>query len=226
MKKALFVTDIHDYDSQVEELIELYQPDLILDGGDHEDHFYTHKKIPWYFIHGNHENEEEIKKIKNQEYDNLHWIQPGKVLEIEGVKIAGLGGNFSKGALDGTKKKPRPFNISNKDLFAMESINGRSSIDILLMHESSKELWKDTRFPFGQELHSEVISLFPNLQYTLSGHYHVPQDKVINGNRQISLNTPEHLNHILFQFEKGKIIMESIENNSLGEDINQSKRYG
>jgi predicted phosphodiesterase len=225
MKKALYITDIHDYDNQVEELISMYKPDLILDGGDHEDHFYENKEIPWYFIHGNHENVEEMDNVSNQVYKNLHWLKPGEILTIGGVNLTGLGGNYSVGALDGSKKKPRPFNISNSDLANIEIMPNRKTIDILLMHESSKELWDDTSYPFGQELHSEVVRMFPNVKYTLSGHYHVPQDKLIGKNRQISLNTPEYYNHILFGFENKKIEILDMENNFFGEDINKSKKH-
>lgn len=215
-ENVLVVTDIHENEEQVHELIELYKPSYVLDCGDHQDHgydFYTSKEIPWYFIHGNHENNEMLQGLKTGSIqpENLYYIPNGELVPVGSINFTGMGGNFSGKSYSG-KKKPKPLHITPSDVSKLKNMPRKKSIDMLLLHESGKELWEDTNFSYGQEVCSEVINAFPNLQLVVSGHYHEPQDKYINGTRQISLNTPEEYNHILFTTNKGKIEILELEN--------------
>lgn len=215
MKRVLVVSDIHEHETKVNELIQLQEPDIILDCGDHENDFYKPKSLPWYFIGGNHEDDETIRRMENEELSipNLFYIAPGNMVDVEGVPIVGMGGNFSEKSFSGERKKdPKPYHILPKDIEAMENIQHRDLVKILLMHESSKELWENTEFPFGQQICSEVVNLFPSLEYVISGHYHIANRKNINDVEHISLSTPFNYSHILFSFSEGKIELEEIIN--------------
>jgi len=213
--KILVVTDIHGYKENVEDMIEIISPDFVLDCGDHDDDFYADKSVPWYFIHGNHENKKELEEMmygKNR-YKNLHLIKPGEMVSINGVNIAGFGGNYSeKTYFNKGKRKGNSFtHIKKSDVKAIASMepNKKKLIDILLMHESSEELWDDSPYNFGQEINSKIISEFPNVKYVISGHYHVPMERVFENENEtiryeISLNTPEEYNYILFENTIGR----------------------
>lgn len=223
--KFLVVSDIHDYNEQVDEMIEVYEPDVILDCGDHseDESFYTPKNIPWYFIYGNHENHEKIYNLTYgiEEIKNLHLIKPGDIININGINIAGFGGNYSEKTYNGISKKKanNPFHITQSDVKAMQNMaNNKKLVDILLMHESSKELWSDSKFNFGQKVHSNVVGLFDNVKYVISGHYHVPMEKILNNKnnehyrKEISLNTPENYNFILLEGKNRHVYIKDMQN--------------
>ncbi len=214
--KFLIITDIHQYEKNVLELINKYKPDVVLDCGDHttDKSFYTKKSIPWYFIYGNHENSEIISKLSNKEIKikNLNLILPGEIVNINGINITGFGGNYSpKTFLGKNKKTTNPFHIRKEDFKKIKNLQNKKLVDILLMHESGKQLWSDTEYNFGQKIHDEVIALFPNVQKVISGHYHVPNKKGfknLNNKKirtEISLNTPENYSHILLESKNKKL---------------------
>jgi len=224
-KEYLIVTDTHEDEENVNYMIYKYNPDIILDCGDHTENksFYTDKKIPWYFIPGNHENQEMIEQLMyNTKYiENLHLIKPGDLVSINGVNITGFGGNYSNKTYNniGKRKKNSFFHITKEDVKKVEEMNNkRKLVDILLMHESSKELWEGTKYNFGTKINSQIIKKFPNVKFVISGHYHVPQDKLFYNEEkkhyrhEISLNTPEEYNYIFMEGENRNLVIKHMQN--------------
>ena len=220
--KFLIVSDIHQYEDYVMDMINEYSPDVVLDCGDHDDNFYTDKPIPWYFVHGNHENKKELENLRYdiKKYKNLHLIKPGDLITINGINIAGFGGNYSKKSFYniGKKKGNSYTHISQEDVKAINNMtNKKKLVDILLMHESSKELWDNTPYDFGQEINSKIIKQFPNVKYVISGHYHVPASKILDNDdkhyrHEISLNTPEEYNYILLEGKNRHLAIKHMQN--------------
>ncbi len=205
------VTDIHSDEDFVDYFINKYRPDVVLDCGDHteDESFYSSKKIPWYFVNGNHENNKIIEEMRfgYRKINNLYLINPGDVVNINGVNIAGFGGNFSDKVFynKGKKKKNPLLKITKEDVNAMGRINNKL-VDILLMHESSKELWEGTGFNYGQEVNSKIVKMFSNLKYVFSGHYHEPMRREFyssNGKKllrtEVSLNMARSGSYILLE---------------------------
>jgi predicted phosphodiesterase len=216
----LVVSDIHQWENNVNELIDMYQSSgynlkAVLDCGDHEDNFYTDKKISWYFVMGNHENKEIIEEYlwgseKNLP-KNLHLLSPGNVHNIDGLYVTGFGGNFSEKSW--FKKQKRFYHITPNDFKKVKNIapNKKKLVDVLLMHESSRKLWERYKRPttFGHEIFGEVISQFPNVKYVFSGHYHFPYKSIFNNENgtkryEISLGTPKDMMHVLLAMKKNE----------------------
>lgn len=218
-KKYLVVSDVHENESEVNDLIKFYRPDHVLDCGDHEDSFYTDKRIPWYFIHGNHENFKEIKELRYNnpnKYKNLHYIPPGEKVKIDNLNVTGFGGNYSHKSYFG-EKKPKPFHITRDDYKKVVNMRGKKNIDLLLMHESSLELWKDSIFEgeFGNTVCSTIVKYFENLQMVVSGHYHKPRRRTINKTEHISLSPPRVYNHLLLTKKNKKVQIEEYFNEDI-----------
>ena len=209
MKRALVVTDIHKREYNVHKLISRHSPHLVLDCGDHDEGFFTDKPIPWYFIIGNHEDREVIFKMRKDEnpYENLNLIQNGEIIDIDGTKILGFGGNYSPNSFENSDRSSRHWtHISREDLEKVKKRRKEGGIvHIIMMHESVQEIWENhPNFDGGAPPCSEIFRLYkPKL--VVSGHYHHPMHRVVDESLLISLNTPREFNHILLELREGDV---------------------
>jgi len=187
--RILCFSDVHENFEKMFELISnskadliLFCGDLCLNGGKQESvSFSTHDllsqiSIPFFWVHGNHDDN---NYLSSQKPKNL--IKPGKIVDFNGLKIAGLGGNFS----------PKKFDIKRNIIetrfyhfILKEDIEKfkESNIDIFLSHDSPKALRKE-----GCCLLDDLIKkMHPKL--CLSGHHH--QFKTLEKDGVIYLSLP------------------------------------
>ena len=208
MKRALVVTDVHNWENNVHHLIDRHSPDLVLDCGDHDDRFYTDKPIPWYFIIGNHENREVILEMRKGiiPYRNLNLIQNGEIVDIDGTKILGFGGNYSPKTFEDSSRSSRRWtHQTEEDLEKIKMKRKEGGIvNMIMMHESAQEIWEVYPYFSGSPVCSEIFRLYkPKL--VVSGHYNHPMHRVVDESLLISLNTPREFNHILLELGEGDV---------------------
>jgi Icc-related predicted phosphoesterase len=98
---------------------------------------------PVYFCHGNHEDFQELaSEVGNASikaidfFERLHWLRPGHVLQIEGIKVASLGGGAeAQDTPEDDHGLDEPWKwVNNK---ACEQLIDKK-FDILLSHTSPK----------------------------------------------------------------------------------------
>lgn len=123
-------------------------------GGDFQDYLAGLKQIPipTYFIRGNHEDQEYLRKLELQQQElsphkvwncaieilpNLLYIPDGYVVDILGVRFAGWGGNFAyktwKQDMSYWRTDGRRLNHMTRDRFERLI---RSQFDVLLTHDA------------------------------------------------------------------------------------------
>src|SRR5574337_30755 len=95
--KLIILGDVHGKLDLVDSILKDECPDFVLCTGDLEN--YRDMLAPFYFIRGNHEDFEAIKKIDAGllTFKNLFHIRSGEAYELgnPALRIAGLGGNYS-----------------------------------------------------------------------------------------------------------------------------------
>lgn len=120
---------------------------------------------PIYAVYGNNENWDIYKK----KVDNLVWMSAGKVYDVCGFKVAGMGGVMSK-----TPQDPRHY--SPAEVEASLSLEP-NSLDIFVTHHPPKS-YADYRVDLQRHCGSpDVLEILSYLQPKLfvSGHLHWEQ---------------------------------------------------
>jgi hypothetical protein len=200
----LVLGDVHsEYRLLFERLERLNpKPTAILQVGDlgSEDGDYPDFPIPTYFIQGNHENwdilygNNNCNASKTDIADNLHLIRNGCGMELGGLYILGLGGNYSSRFLNLHREEisggrnrhftQEEINSCANDIFDVPELRFKG-VDVLLTHEApSPYTVKGRNCGIGKI--NEVISLSkPKLHFF--GHHHYDSDHEYEGVKSYGL---------------------------------------
>lgn len=168
------------------------------DLGQFEVYFKTQKAfpIPTYFCKGNHEDFEFLANYKSQDQvlPNLFYMMNGSVVEIQGVKIAFLGGNFSPKWFE----RPHARKYQNQKVLGylrkdeVEVIkNSPEKIDILVTHEPSFAPQFTGNKKYGcQVIQDLIMAIQPT--YAFSGHIHKYAEGMIGRTKCIALGAIQY----------------------------------
>ena len=126
--------------------------------------------IPIYGVLGNHDGFELYDRCG---IENIH----GKVIEVNGVRIAGMGGSLRY------KDSPMPLYTDEE---SVEIAEGMEAADILISHDSPKYLHSDQDFAHsGLQGITRYCEKY-NVPLNIHGHHHDPKKCVLaNGTRSI-----------------------------------------
>ena len=169
--------------------------DIATDDGEYES-----LGAPVYWIHGNNDNFDAIAAKALP--PDLHHIGNGTVVEVEGLRVAGLGGTFAptwyetapgalphpvKGTARATAQADKRRHFVREDVAACM---GLLDVDIFLTHEAAKPFraFANDRGPdAGKEQVNEVLrAMQPRLH--LFGHHHRFSEQQREGVRSVGLD--------------------------------------
>lgn len=147
---------------------------------------------PLYYIHGNHDDFELLESIENDiiNIPTLRHIKNTEIIEVSGLKILGLGGNYSPNYY---KYKSRDLPGAKKRHYTREEIEKckrHKNVDILLTHEAPSPFINRYNEDVGRpEVTSIISSVKPKLHF--SGHHHIYREQeLVEGTTSISLDYP------------------------------------
>ncbi|WP_276300462.1 metallophosphoesterase family protein [Halorussus lipolyticus] len=146
--------------------------------------------IPTYFIAGNNEDFDTIDALRHGRVEssavrNAHLLA-GAVEEVEGLRIAGLSGNFAPTQYE----RPRP-NLHGErrrhfvrgDVAAVKQLE---DVDVLLTHEAPHGLPVSEDYEVGCQYIDELIEAVEP-QLCLVGHHHQHAEMTYDNTRVVSL---------------------------------------
>lgn len=147
--------------------------------------------VPTYFCKGNHEDFELLARYetKREVLPNLFYVSNGLVLEIQGLHIAFLGGNFSskwfnKSVPNKCQSQKILGYLRQKEINEIKSHRG--NIDILITHEPSfgPQFRGDQKYGC-QAIHDLIENIQPT--YAFSGHIHKYAEGTVGRTKCIAL---------------------------------------
>lgn len=154
------------------------------------DLLYYNLPIPTYFIGGNNENFDTIDALRHGRVENSDvqnaFLLADEVAEVEGLRIAGLSGNFAPSQYD----RPRPnLQGERRRHFVREDVEAAkqlTDVDVLLTHEAPHGLPVTESYEVGCEYIDELLeALEPRL--CLIGHHHEHAEMTYDDTRVVSL---------------------------------------
>jgi len=177
--KIIVFGDVHENVEIIDRAIDKYKPDFVLCTGDLG--IYKSYSIPFYFVSGNHENFEIIKAMDRDimKFENLRHIKTAEVIELDGIKVSGLNGNYSPNY----KRRERHF--TKKDVRACIKLR---DIDIFISHEAPSGIGF---VRVGKDLGAKPVKgILDNVKprYLFFGHHHCFFEKVYNATKIIGLD--------------------------------------
>lgn len=188
MPKILLIGDIHQYARHVKNVLARPDVDFAVCTGDMEEYTDYGKRL--YFINGNHDEMEMIKRMDEglETINNLRHIKTGEIIEVEGVKISGLNGNYGPKTYAYTRKqlekdkKERHFNFED-----IKKCGRSGGVDIFLTHEcpAALGLLKGNE-NVGKSVIDELLKKI-RPRYSISGHHHRFMAGALNKTRLLSL---------------------------------------
>lgn len=164
---------------------------------------------PLYWIKGNNEDFDFIASLGGRRpeargrdiVENLHYVPNAQLVEIDGLRVAGVGGTFAPTWYDKTAselpyRKAGAQPRSNADILAdkrrhfvraeVEAVGRMRDLDILLTHEAPRP-FRVGGFDAGKTPVNEMIaSAKPRLH--LFGHHHRFVESVVSGVRSVCLD--------------------------------------
>lgn len=185
--------DLHGFHKRpaLEDFLRIARPDLLLLVGDVQD--YRGFSVPTVFIRGNHESwpvlEQLRTKIRIQ--PNTRFLADGEVFTVEGLSIAGIGGNWSP------DDKGRARNISH-DYLARFS---QTRPDIVLSHETPNR-YPERPYLCCEPLRAAAEKMMPRLWF--SGHHHFHTREQIGRTSAIALGKWPH-EWVTFEADRGQV---------------------
>ncbi len=190
--RIVVIADVHEDEDVLESIILEESPDFVLDCGDHD--FDPISTVQRYIIHGNHEEAQMLLEAeryhRRQITDGVYLLPSGEVLTLQkngcGLKVAGLGGNFSA-AVYGQYRTRKKADEAGKQLFIVEEEVKRmqnARADVLLFHEPPGILGFENE-EGGKLLDYIVAMIKPKIVF--SGHVHTYREAEDNEMRFISL---------------------------------------
>ncbi|MFH1356387.1 MAG: DUF6088 family protein [bacterium] len=228
IKRILIIGDVHGHLDQLVKLTKKDSYDFILQTGDFgiylptsnlsaipahrrddlgnfKDYFELQKPlpVPTYFCKGNHEDFEFFENYDSQKQiiPSLFYIPNGEVINIQGVNIAFLGGNFSAKWFD----KPVPKYCQNQKIrgyIRKDEIDRlkqyKEQIDILITHEPSTCLNFSGPKKYGCGIIDDLIKDIKP-KYVFSGHIHKYAEGVIGETQCISLGAINYKDQSVFE---------------------------
>jgi predicted phosphodiesterase len=134
------------------------RPDLLIVAGDLQD--YDDWPVPTLFVRGNHEHYATIDAIAAGTLSprNLHYLPDGEIVEVAGLRIAGIGGI--------SRTSPGPKRLSEA---AADWLSRQGDIDIVVSHDAP------IRYGNRPELTNEYLRTVAECaapKMWLSGHHH------------------------------------------------------
>lgn len=163
--------------------------------------------VPVYFCKGNHEDFEFLQKYEteNEILKNLFYIKNGSVLELQGVVIAFLGGNFSPKWFEKEMPKFNPKHSQNHKVFGYlrkseidAILNYPGKIDVLITHEPSFGPNFGDR-PYGCQAIQDLIEAVQPA-YAFNGHIHKYAEGQIGKTKCVALGAvhyaPQSVYHL------------------------------
>ena len=161
---------------------------------------YEPMPTPLYWIKGNNENFDTIAAGRFPA--NLHYLPNGGVQEIDGIRVAGLGGTFAPTLYDTPASElPHPKKSSAKATeladrrrhFVREEVDACKAlrdVDVFLSHEAPRPYQAGTgprRNDAGKTPINEVLTAMkPRLH--LFGHHHRFTEREVGGVRSVGLD--------------------------------------
>ena len=158
---------------------------------------YASLPAPLYWIKGNNENFDTI--AAGVFPPALHYIPNGQLLEIDGVRVAGLGGTFAptmyelraaelphpkKGSAKATEAADRRRHFVREEVEACRQLTG---VDVFLSHEAPRPFRVQRGIDAGKTPINEVLaSMRPRLH--LFGHHHRFAESMVQGLPSICLD--------------------------------------
>jgi len=182
--KTMMVSDIHYsskpfYDiDQSRTFLHLYSaiekenPDLLISAGDFGKEATREmfdpiiKSVHLLTIYGNHDDIALVQNLRNADGSSC-WLRDGEVLELSGLRIAGINGNIAW-------KRKKSHHKTVEQVKSIIKTYAQEKIDFIVAHEAPKHpsLLKNEQ-ELGFEIFNEVVEeLRPKLY--LCGHAHVP----------------------------------------------------
>ena len=165
-----------------------------------DDGRYESVGAPVYWIHGNNDNFDAI--ASGDLPRDLHHIPNGTLVEIAGLRVAGLGGTFAptwydtpasdlphprKGSAKATELADKRRHFVREEVEACKSLRGA---DVLMTHEAASPF---RPFPGGRgpdagkrQVNEVLAAMRPRLH--LFGHHHRFSDKIREGVRSVGLD--------------------------------------
>jgi hypothetical protein len=149
---------------------------------------YEDPPAPLYWIKG---NNEDFDFVSGNRFANLHYIPNGVAVEIDGVRVAGVGGTFAPTWYDkragelikkGKDDKRRHFVREE-----VEAVKMMRALDVLLTHEAPRPFRAAGGHDAGKTPINEMIaSAKPRLH--LFGHHHRFVEMTVSGVRSVCLD--------------------------------------
>src|SRR5688572_14634770 len=142
---------------------------------------------PLYWIKGNNENFDTIAAGAFPE--NLHFIPNGQLIELDGLRIAGLGGTFAPTMYEVAAKDLPPLKNDRRRHFVREEVircQAMRDVDIFLSHEAPRPFRVHRGNDAGKTPINEILSAMqPRLH--LFGHHHTFAEGCLGGIRSVCL---------------------------------------
>ena len=158
---------------------------------------YASLPSPLYWIKGNNENFDTI--AAGVFPAALHYLPNGRLLELDGIRVAGLGGTFAptmyelpaaelphpkKGSPKATEAADRRRHFVREEVDACRRLTG---VDVFLSHEAPRPFRVQRGIDAGKTPINEVLaSMQPRLH--LFGHHHRFTESVVQGVPSVCLD--------------------------------------
>lgn len=136
---------------------------------------------PVIFIKGNHEGFEYLMELEGKGRDvpiciakNLYYLPNGSCVTLHGVRVAGLGGNFSPKYLGReVRAADDPLRFRHFRISEINALMNRGNVDILLTHDACPGIVPSKHIMSEQSGH--LLDLVQKMQptYWAIGHYHM-----------------------------------------------------
>ena len=186
MVRILVFSDTHENTKVHKKIIEIGEKtcDFIICAGDIE--VYKDVSVPFFFVSGNHDRDkfnDLLLAIDKGilELKNFINIQPGRVYTQNGIRIAGLPGNYSSVDFNMKRHELRHQRHFTKD--EVDSCLKLRNIDIFVAHESAYGVadldWKTKSKHFGVKPVRQILDTVQP-RFMVCGHIHSQQVEKYN----------------------------------------------
>jgi len=189
--KIIAIGDIHGNYAYLRDILKSTTADIYLQVGDlaGDCNYYPDLEKRVYFVKGNHECFDILEKYSEptEIQKNLIYIPNGKIVEINGLRIGALGGNYSPVSFrksDDELKGKRRAHITKMDF---ERAMNMKNIDILLTHEAPSPFIKNGRDVGLSLVTSLLFTLKPKFHFF--GHHHVDREIEIFDTKSYCVST-------------------------------------